>query len=195
MLIASSHIEMRTVAIFIYTKICSGLLRTDLRENTMYTKNDNKKYCEGILTWEYRYKNSQTDLNLITNTKPPLLLLSILLLLYRSSLSSNHSLYHALPHETFCLTLASCFSFADKRYANCLTDNVPHNADKLLMNVLNIFRSGAWAMGGGRCRTLGRGRVRLIAFRAAALSPPTTLATLMRERQRTRRNANFTKSF
>lgn len=71
MLIASSHIEMRTVAIFIYTKICSGLLRTDLRENTMYTKNDNKKYCEGILTWEYRYKNSQTDLNLITNTKQP----------------------------------------------------------------------------------------------------------------------------
>lgn len=75
------------------------------------------------------------------------------------------------------MTLASCFAFADKRYANCLTDNVSHNADKLLMNVLNIFRSGAWAMGGGRWAVgvaeLWEGRVRLIAFRAAALSPPT----------------------
>lgn len=151
MLIASSHIGMRTVAIFIYTKICSGLLRIDLRENTMYTKNDKKKYCERILTWEYRYKNSQTDLNLITNTKqtpsPSLLPSSPLPFL---SLIQTLSLSLALPHETFCLTLASCFAFADKRYANCLTDNVPHNADKLLMNVLNIFRSGAWAMGGGR---------------------------------------------
>lgn len=159
-------------------------------------KNDNKKYCEGILTWEYRYKNSQTDLNLITNTKQPpspsLLAPSPL-----PFVSLIQELSLALPHETFCLTLASCFAFADKRYANCLTDNVPHNADKLLMNVLNIFRSGAWAMGGGQWAlpNFGEGRVRLIAFRAAALSPPTSLATLMRERQRTRRNANFSKSF
>lgn len=51
---------------------------------------------------------------------------------------------------------------------------------------------GQWAVG---VAELWEGRVRLIAFRAAALSPPTSLATLMRERQRTRRNANFSKSF
>lgn len=148
MLIASSHIEMRTVAIFIYTKfpqVCSVLTLGKI----LCTQNDNKKYCEEILTWEYRYKNSQTDLNLITNTKQPpspsLLAPSPL-----PFVSLIQQLSLALPHETFCLTLASCFAFADKRYANCLTDNVSHNADKLLMNVLNIFRSGAWAMGGGQ---------------------------------------------
>lgn len=148
MLIASSHIEMRTVAIFIYTKfpqVCSVLTLGKI----LVHKNDNKKYCEGILTWEYRYKNSQTDLNLITNTKQPPSP-SLLAPSPQPFVALIQQLSLALPHETFCLTLASCFAFADKRYANCLTDNVPHNADKLLMNVLNIFRSGAWAMGGGQ---------------------------------------------